>query len=71
MGVIIFLIAIAIIWGLVTGSDLGKMIVFLGIVAILGWLGSLILGFLIYVTYIALLIMLILIGVAVFNLLFK
>lgn len=67
MGVVIFLIVIAIVWSLLSKSETGKYIIFLGVVAILGYLGSLILHFLIYISYVAILLMLLLIGVAVYK----
>lgn len=70
MGVIIFLVVVAIIWGLLSKSEIGKYIIFLGIVAILGYLGSLILSFLIYISYGAILLMLLLIAVAIYGALF-
>lgn len=71
MGIIIAIIVIAIIWGFMTNSDEGKAILFLGIVALLAWFGSKILSFLIYITYGAILLMLLLIGVVIFKALFK
>ena len=70
MGVVIFLVVVAIIWAVLSKSEIGRYIIFLGIVAILGYLGSLILSFLIYISYGAILFMLLLIGVAVYNALF-
>ena len=70
MGVIIFLVVVAIIWGALSKSEIGRYIIFLGIVAILGYLGSLILSFLIYISYGAILLMLLLIGVAIYRALF-
>ena len=71
MGIIIAIIVIAIIWGLMTSSEEGKWILFLGIVALLAWFGSKILAFLIYITYGAILLMLLLIGFVIFQKLFK
>lgn len=71
MGIIIVIIVIAIIWSLMTSSDAGKAILFLGIVALLAWFGSKILSFLIYITYGAILLMLLLIGVVIFQTLFN
>lgn len=67
MGIVIALIVVVIIWSLLTSSEVGKLITFLGIVAILAWLGSMILSFLIYITYGAVLLMLLLIGIAIFH----
>lgn len=68
---LIAIIVIAIIWGLMTNSEEGKWILFLGIVALLAWFGSKILAFLIYITYGAILLMLLLIGFVIFQKLFK
>ncbi|MDE6435228.1 MAG: hypothetical protein K2L07_13475 [Lachnospiraceae bacterium] len=70
MGVVIFLVVVAIIWAVLSKSEIGRYIIFLGIVAILGYLGSLILPFLKYISYGAILFMLLLIGVAVYGALF-
>lgn len=71
MEIIIILVAIAIIWSIFKGSEEGKAIMFLGIVAILAWIGSNILSFLIYISYGAILLMLLLIGVVIFKKLFN
>jgi hypothetical protein len=71
MGILITLIIIAILWNVFKDSVLLKVALFLGIVAILAWIGSTILSFLIYISYGAILLMLLITGIAIFNKLFN
>lgn len=71
MGILITLIIIAILWNVFKDSALLKVALFLGIVAILAWIGSYILSFLIYISYGAILLMLLITGIAIFNKLFN
>lgn len=71
MGIIITLILIAILWSVFKDSALLKVALFLGVVAILAWIGSTILPYLIYISYGAILLILIITGIAIFKKLFN
>ncbi len=78
MGLIIVIVIVLIVLtimgglaGLLIDSDEGRAVLFLGIVALLAWLGSKLLSLLIYITYGAILLMLLLIGVVAYKALFK
>ena len=70
MWVIGLIIAVVIIWALYTGSQYAKMVLFLGVVALLAYVGSWIIPFVIYISYGAIILILILLGVMLFNKLF-
>lgn len=71
MWIIVGIVVLYILWSLFTGSEDGKMVLFLGAVALLAYIGSLIIPFLIYISYGAIIIILILLAVMLFNRLFR
>lgn len=67
----ILLIIVSVIWWLLARSEMARIILFAGVVAILALIGSLIIPVLRYISCAAILIMLFLIGAAVFKALFR
>ncbi len=71
MWIIVGIVVLYILWSLFTGSEDGKMVLFLGVVALLAYIGSLIIPFLIYISYGAIILTLILLAMMLFNRLFR
>lgn len=70
MWIILLIVGAIIIWSLYSGSQYGKMVLFLGAVALLAYIGSWIIPFVIYISYGAIILILILLGVMLYNKLF-
>lgn len=71
MAVLAVIVVLYILWSLFTGSENGKVVLFLGIVALLAYIGSKIIPFLIYISYGAIILVLLMLGIMVFQALFK
>lgn len=68
--IIFLIVGVIIIWSLYSGSQYGKMVLFLGAVALLAYIGSWIIPFVIYISYGAIILILILLGVMLYKKLF-
>lgn len=71
VAVIIMAIIILVAYSLMKDTQEGKLVIFLAGVAVLGGIGSLILPFLKYISYGAVLIILLLLGIIMYKKLFK